>query len=106
MTRATRKFDDSVATALTVLTDLREEVRRTPLDDPDEWPVYGSLISDSLRAVRELESARESAVVPTDSGPLRLPPNRSSAWARMRRLGARRVATRRADVGEEPARRG
>ena len=103
---ATRKFDDSVATALTVLTDLREEVRRTPLDDPDEWPVYGSLISDSLRAVRELESARESAVVPTDSGPLRLPPNRSSAWARMRRLGARRVATRRADVGEEPARRG
>ena len=47
----------------------REQVRTTPLEDPEQWPVYGSLISDSLRAVAELESARESAVVPTDTGP-------------------------------------
>lgn len=103
---AARRFDDSVATALTVLTELREEVRRTPLDDPDQWPVYGSLISDSLRAVGELESARESAVVPTDTGPIRLPPTKSSAWARMRRLRARRAETRRREVGDAPAPRG
>lgn len=103
---AARKFEDSVATALTVLTDLREEVRRTPLDDPDQWPVYGSLISDSLRALGELESARESAVVPTDTGPIRLPPTRSNAWARMRRLRAHRSETRRSEVEEEPAPRG
>ena len=106
---ATERFDDSVATALTVLTDLREEVRRTPLDDPDQWPVYGSLISDSLRALGELQSARESAVVPTDDGPTRLPARQSSAWARMRRLRAHRTATHRAgdaEDREEPARRG
>lgn len=103
---AAAKFDESMTTAMTVLTDLREEVRRTPLDDPDQWPVYGSLISDSLRALAELESARESAVVPTDTGPIRLPPSRSNAWARMRRLRARRFETRRSEVEEEPAERG
>jgi hypothetical protein len=67
-----------------VLTRLREEVRTTPLEDPDEWPVYGSLISDSLRALAELEAARESAVVPTDTGSLRLPPASSPVWSRLR----------------------
>ena len=32
-------------------TTLSEQVRTTPLEDPEQWPVYGSLISDSLRAV-------------------------------------------------------
>lgn len=94
---ATRSFDDSVAAALSVLTQLREEVHRTRLDDPEKWPVYGSLINDSLRALHELESARESAAVPTDSTPVRLPPSQSSAWARLRRLRAHRAGSHRAD---------
>ncbi|MEW1953206.1 aromatic acid exporter family protein [Terrabacter sp. NPDC080008] len=103
---ATRKFDESVAEARIVLVDLREEVRRTPLADPDQWSVYGSLISDSLRALGELESARESAAVPTDTGPLRLPPTRSTAWARLQRLRAHRATTHHAEVEGETTRRG
>jgi hypothetical protein len=86
---AAAKFDDGIRTAYDVLTKLREEVRTTPLEDPDEWPVYGSLISDSLRALAELEAARESAVVPTDTGSLRLPPASSPVWSRLRRQGRR-----------------
>jgi len=86
---AAAKFDDGIRTAYDVLTRLREEVRTTPLEDPDEWPVYGSLISDSLRALAELEAARESAVVPTDTGSLRLPPASSPVWSRLRRQGRR-----------------
>jgi hypothetical protein len=82
---ATAAFDEGVRRAFDVLTKLREEVRTTPLEDPDEWPVYGSLISDSLRALAELEDARESAVVPTDTGALRLSPAASPVWARLRR---------------------
>ncbi|GAA3703246.1 aromatic acid exporter family protein [Terrabacter ginsenosidimutans] len=82
---ATAAFDAGIAKAYDVLTTLREQVRTTPLEDPDEWPVYGSLISDSLRAIAELEAARESAVLPTDTGNLRLPPTSSPLWGRLRR---------------------
>ncbi len=82
---ATAAFEAAVAKAYDVLTRLREQVRTTPLEHPDEWPVYGSLISDSLRALAELEAARESAVLPTDTGELRLPPSSSPLWARLRR---------------------
>ncbi|GAA2495191.1 FUSC family protein [Terrabacter carboxydivorans] len=85
--RATAAFDSGVSQAYDVLTKLREEVRTTPLEDPDEWPVYGSLISDSQRALAELEAAREAAVVPTDTAALRLPPAESPVWARLRRQG-------------------
>jgi hypothetical protein len=80
-----RAFDEAIAAALDVLTRLREQVRTTPLDDPEQWPVYGSLISDSLRAVRELEAAGEAAAVPVDTGPVRLPPSSSTLWMRLRR---------------------
>ena len=70
-----------------MLVDLREEVRVTPLDDPEQWPVYGSLISDALRAVHELEEARDDASRPTDTGPLRVTPT-TGPWARLRRRGA------------------
>ena len=72
------------------LTELREEVRVTPLDDPEQWPVYGSLISDAMRAVHELESAREEAARPTDTEPLRAPPT-SGRWARLLGRGGRRA---------------
>lgn len=87
---ASAAFDEGIAKAYGVLTKLREEVRTTPLKDPDEWPVYGSLISDSLRAIGELETARESAVLPTDTGALRLPPASSPMWARLRGQGRNR----------------
>jgi hypothetical protein len=77
-------FDRSIEHGVEVLTELREEVRVTPLDDPEKWPVYGSLISDALRAVHELESAREDASRPTDTGPLRVTPQ-SGLWARVAR---------------------
>ncbi|KRB45033.1 hypothetical protein ASD90_15170 [Terrabacter sp. Root181] len=82
---ATTRFDAGTAKAREVLTTLREQVRTTPLEDPEQWPVYGSLISDSLRAVDELESARESAVVPGDTASLRPPASGSGVWARLRR---------------------
>src|ERR1035437_3206218 len=54
--------------------ELREVVLVTPLEDPEAWPVYGSLISDAQSAVRELDSARSRAVLPTDNGrPIRAP---------------------------------
>ena len=81
---ALEAFDAGITRARDVLISLRELVRTTPLDDPEQWPVYGSLISDSLRAVGDLESARDAAVVPTDTGSLRLPPTSSGVWARLR----------------------
>ena len=58
---ATQAFDRSVEHALEVLTELREEVRVTPLDDPEQWPVYRSLISDAKRAMHELELGPDEA---------------------------------------------
>jgi Fusaric acid resistance protein-like len=84
---ATAAFDRSIGHAVDVLTELREEVRVTPLDDPAQWPVYGSLISDATRAVRELESARDEASRPTDAEPLRVAP-KTGLWARVRRVAA------------------
>jgi hypothetical protein len=83
---ATEAFDRSIEHARHVLTELREEVRVTPLDDPEQWPVYGSLISDAMRAVHELESARDDASRPTDTEPLRVAP-KTGLWARMPRRG-------------------
>ena len=84
---STRAFDRNIEHAREVLVDLREEVRVTPLDDPEQWPVYGSLISDAMRAVHELEEARDEASRPTDTGPLRVTPT-TGPWARLRRRGA------------------
>ncbi|MFM6851227.1 MAG: FUSC family protein [Terrabacter sp.] len=73
-------FAEATEDGLRVLEVLREEVRTTPLRDPNAWPVYGSLISDSLRAVRELQVSYDVASVPTDAGPLRL----DRGWRRRR----------------------
>ena len=65
-------FDNQVGQVNEILAELRELVRVTPMEDPEAWPVYGSLISDAQRAVRELDSARSRAVLPTDdSGSIR-----------------------------------
>jgi hypothetical protein len=86
---ADEAFDAAAAHAEDVLLALRDEVRRTPLDDPGQWPVYGSLISDALWALQELTDARERAAVPT-RGPVREPPTRGLA----RRLLPRRPSSR------------
>ena len=38
-------FDRGVDKAEEILAELREVVLVTPLEDPEAWPVYGSLIS-------------------------------------------------------------
>lgn len=75
-------FDRQVGQVNEILAELRELVRVTPLEDPEAWPVYGSLISDAQRAVRELDSARSRAVLPTDDGggPIRS----ASTWGKVR----------------------
>jgi hypothetical protein len=78
-------FSDATGRALQVLGRLQEEVRTAPLRDLDTWPIYGSLISDSTRAVRERQASYDVASVPTDSGPLRL----DRASARRRRSSPR-----------------
>lgn len=65
---ARARLDRQVAQAEEILAELREQVRVAPQEDPQAWPVYGSLISDAERAVRELESARSRAVLPTVDG--------------------------------------
>ncbi len=89
-----RVFDANTGRATEILATLRDEVRNTELDDPDEWPVYGSLLSDGLRMTTELRSAREDAVVPSDTGPLRLPPTESEVWVKVQR-SAKHVPWRR-----------
>jgi len=86
-------LDAAVEQARTVLVELRDEVRETPLDDPDQWPVYGSLISDALRALQELEDAHGRAAVPTP-GPVRRPAQRGTLFGL--------VPRRRADEAEPP----
>jgi hypothetical protein len=94
-------FDRQVGRAERILAELRELMRVTPLDDPEAWPVYGSLISDAQRAVRELDSARARAVLPTDGGsPIRAPrPSLIRGRIRVARstLGARSPADPRAE---------
>ena len=71
---ARAKFDRGVDKAEEILAELREVVLVTPLEDPEAWPAYGSLISDAQSAVRELDSARSRAVPPTDGcRPIRAP---------------------------------
>lgn len=69
--------EDSVsqqlARAARELDALGEKVRTTPLDDPYAWPAYGALILDATRITHELAARSDEAVVPTDSGPIRLP---------------------------------
>jgi hypothetical protein len=86
---ASAAFTQATDSALDVLTELREEVRTTPLQDPDSWPVYGALISESMRAVHDLQASRHAAVVPTDTDTLRPPPS-SRMWQGLRRLGGDR----------------
>jgi hypothetical protein len=94
-------FDRQVVRAERILAEMRELMRVTPLDDPEAWPVYGSLISDAQRAVRELDSARARAVLPTDGGsPIRAPrPSLIRGRIRVARstLGARSPADPRAE---------
>jgi hypothetical protein len=67
---AAAAFDEQAAEAEGLLTELREVVRSTPLEDHEVWPVYGSMITDALRAITDLRAGRSKAVLPTDSGPL------------------------------------
>ena len=60
-------------TAIATLDELGALVRETPLENPHAWPAYGALILDAERLARELLAKRDEAVVPTDSGPIRLP---------------------------------
>ena len=59
--------------AVTILDRLGDQVRETRLDDPKAWPAYGALLLDARRLARELELQTDEAVVPTDSGPIRIP---------------------------------
>ena len=59
--------------AVTLLDRLGDQVRDTRLDDPKAWPAYGALLLDARRLARELELHTDEAVVPTDSGPIRIP---------------------------------
>jgi hypothetical protein len=69
-TEAAASFDERTAEAEGILIGLREAVRSTPLSDHEVWPVYGSMITDALRAITDLRAGRSRAVLPTDSGPL------------------------------------
>ena len=52
---------------------LGNRVRTTELEDSRAWTAYGALILDAQRLIRELEIHGGSAVMPTDSGPIRRP---------------------------------
>ena len=93
-------FDRQVAQVNEILAELREFVRVTPLDDPEAWPVYGSLISDAQRAVRELDWARSHAVLPTDAGgPIRSDSTPGKVRSFLRALGYRSHTSRSGDEG-------
>ncbi len=62
-----------VRAAMDVLDSLSEEIRSTPLDDPNAWPAYGALLLDAERLARELSRSSADASVPTDTGPIRVP---------------------------------
>jgi hypothetical protein len=92
---AAEAFDKRAAQAEAILAGLRETVRTTPLEDHEAWPVYGSLISDALRAVTDLRRGRSKAVLPTDSGPLPvIPPVSPSRRLLRTRSRARRFFRR------------
>ncbi|GAB3442226.1 hypothetical protein GCM10027517_18950 [Phycicoccus ginsengisoli] len=68
-----RAVSRELGEAVTVLDRLGDAVRDTRLDDPRAWPAYGALLLDARRLARELELHSGDAVVPTDSGPIRMP---------------------------------
>ena len=68
-----RSVHGELAAAVSILDRLGHEVRETRLDDPRAWPAYGALLLDARRLARELELHSDEAVVPTDSGPIRIP---------------------------------
>ncbi len=67
---------DRLHSAGEIVTALGEDVRKAELQDPQAWPAYGALLIDARRLVRELEVHAQSAVMPTDSGPIRKPSRR------------------------------
>ena len=67
---------DYLRSAATIITELEEVVRTTELEDARAWPAYGAMLLDAQRLIRELEVHSSTAVMPTDSGPIRKPPRR------------------------------
>ncbi|HEV7145376.1 MAG TPA: aromatic acid exporter family protein [Pedococcus sp.] len=68
-----RVVRDRLHHAATTLDRLGHTVRTTELEDPHAWPAYGALLLDAQRLIRELEIHGSTAVMPTDSGPIRRP---------------------------------
>lgn len=62
-----------LAAARDKLARIGDKVRQAPLSDAGSWPAYGAMLLDAQRLVRELAAYRDDAVVPTDSGPQRIP---------------------------------
>jgi hypothetical protein len=67
---------DYLGSAEEILTELEHVVRTTELEDERSWPAYGAMLLDAQRLIRELELHSDTAVMPTDSGPIRKPPKR------------------------------
>jgi hypothetical protein len=67
---------DYLKTAERILTELENDVRTTELEDERAWPAYGAMLLDAQRLIRELAMHTSTAVMPTDSGPIRKPPRR------------------------------
>lgn len=67
---------DYLRSAGEIIAELEQEVRTTELEDARAWPAYGAMLLDGQRLIRELEVHSRTAVMPTDSGPIRKPPKR------------------------------
>lgn len=67
---------DYLRSAREIIAELEQEVRTTELEDARAWPAYGAMLLDGQRLIRELEVHSRTAVMPTDSGPIRKPPKR------------------------------
>lgn len=68
-----RVVRDRLHHATATLDRLGNRVRTTDLEDTHAWTAYGALLLDAQRLVRELEIHGGTAVMPTDSGPIRRP---------------------------------
>jgi hypothetical protein len=71
-----RAVRDYLRSAGRIVADLEDEVRTTQLEDERAWPAYGEMLLDARRLIHELELHSGTAVMPTDSGPIRKPPRR------------------------------
>jgi hypothetical protein len=67
---------DYLRSAEEIITDLENVVRTSELEDERAWPAYGAMLLDAQRLIRELALHSRTAVMPTDSGPIRKPPRR------------------------------